>query len=406
MIKRSVLSIAAVVALSIFGCDATGDPNEFENSGGSGDGGGGTDGTGDTPHTGDGAKDDHSDGACAEDTFEGVMEPGSLLMVVDVSGSMQSDTMDKWTPTKSALQSTLNSTPDPLRVGLSFFPAGTSSGDPFCEVTCIQDPYNAICQDPSCGGCNDVMAQPGVPVGPLSQTRQQIQNALGSKSTGGNTPTFRALEAAYANMKALDADGPRFVLLLTDGDPTVAQASPFVPAGPKIFGYCGESQDIAQATANAKDNFPEVKTFVVGSPGVDNQGFMSHLAVLGGTPQAGCVDGAGCENSGTCCHYTIGTGNFEQDLANVLKEIAGQIATCTFAIPGGDEADPNKVNVTIEAGGVETELDQTGSNGNGWDYTDGNKTSVTLYGTACEQVKADPNAKVTIFVGCPTRIPT
>jgi hypothetical protein len=70
------------------------------------------------------------------------------------------------------------------------------------------------------------------------------------------------------------------------------------------------------------------------------------------------------------------------------------------------ELDRSKVNVTYNDGaGNDMDLgrDASGScSADGWDYTpDG--TQIRLCGALCDQVKADPDASISIVLGCATR---
>ncbi|MFW5741178.1 MAG: hypothetical protein ACOC1F_12510, partial [Myxococcota bacterium] len=163
---------------------------------------------------------------------------------------------------------------------------------------------------------------------------------------------------------------------------------------------CMDLPAILQQTADAAAGAPPIKTFVVGSPGVTNTQFMSDLAVAGGTPKS-----SGCEGTQSCYHQ-IGQSNFATDLQAVLTEIAGQVATCTFALPleSGD-VDPNKVNVSYQVGdGEATELYRDPSQQDGWDYTDASQQKLEIHGPACDAIKANTESQVTIELGCKTRI--
>jgi hypothetical protein len=194
---------------------------------------------------------------------------------------------------------------------------------------------------------------------------------------------------------------------MTDGDPTVHELAKtvFVPPmnwyeQPERYGECRELVDIlARAQAAATGVLP-IKTFVVGSPGVTNMAFMSDLAVAGGTQRYD-----GCE-SATDCYYQIGAAEFASELQTVLTNIAGQIATCTFALPlSSTEVDRNKVNVSYRiGGGTPMGLYKDENHQDGWDYTDGSQEKVEIFGLACEEIKASTDSSVTIELGCVTRV--
>ncbi len=91
---------------------------------------------------------------------------------------------------------------------------------------------------------------------------------------------------------------------------------------------------------------------------------------------------------------------------DAINTIRGQVASCTFTLerPDGGAIDPSKVNVVYTNGaGMDAVVGQDMNNG--WTYDNpANPTSVTLHGTSCDTVKADPKGKVSINIGCPTQI--
>jgi hypothetical protein len=209
---------------------------------------------------------------------------------------------------------------------------------------------------------------------------------------------------------SLKRDGDKYVLLMTDGDPSVhterTQVAPNI-AMPEAFGVCKELADIMTAAQTAATTAPQVKTFVVGSPGVKHFGAMSQLAKAGGTARLPTCDiSDSCNDNDNCCYYQIGNSNFSADLQAVLTEIAGQLATCTFAIPAGEgDVDPDLVNVRYTVPGEDqTDLYKDASHQDGWDYTDDTHTKVEIYGEACDEIKKNTESEVTIILGCKTAV--
>jgi hypothetical protein len=315
-----------------------------------------------------------------------------------MAGSGSSGDPDKWGPSVDALKLMMSSASPDLGMGLLPFPEGKfdDSGLAFCF-----DP-----KDPQCaaiyadGGCEDVAMAPVVAVGPLSTTQSQIGMWLDGNKPGGNTPTLTALKRAYAYMQSVDVPGQRFVLLMTDGAPTTHQPeSGFPPLViPESNIKCGELTDIEAETLAAASAAATVKTFVIGSPGSEGASdFLSQLALNGGTPKS-----PGCSVAAGDCHYQIGKDNFAQDLQAALDDIAGKLSECVFAIPDGQNADPDYVNVQLESNGVSTDVYKDTSHADGWDYTDDTHTKVELYGPSCTEFKATAGAKVSIILGCKT----
>lgn len=405
-------------------CSATSD-EEFSAKGGSAGSGGGSAGTGGGVLDASGGGSSIDDENCGEATYSALRVPANVLMLLDKSGSMtscpdgsDSCSQDKWDGARQAISASLSSAPPELGVGLVFFPAGEYPHYFQCQnclTTAMQNNGNvsAQCQPiiEDCG-CLDVSSTPEVPVDKLATTLPKIQSELSSASPDGNTPTFHALSAAYDVMRNLPAEGDKYVLLMTDGDPTTHQPREEIPGPitiviPESFHLCREAPDILAVAHEAATGTPPVKTFVVGSPGVENFGFMSEIAVAGGTSRTPTCDSSeGCNNADNCCHYQIGGSNFAADLEALLTEIAGQLATCVFAIPSGDEnVNPDLVNVRYQIPGSEEEdLLRDPAHEDGWDYTDDSKTKVEIFGPACDAIKANTESEVTILLGCKTKV--
>lgn len=100
----------------------------------------------------------------------------------------------------------------------------------------------------------------------------------------------------------------------------------------------------------------------------------------------------------------------------VFQEIANNIAStvaCDLPVPeptDGSTLDYSKVNVTVTAsgGGSKKDVFQDSSKGcaegaDGWQYS-ADKTRLYLCGPACEAVRSDPGAKVSVKFGCETKV--
>lgn len=337
------------------------------------------------------------DAACASATFSGKKVPASVLIVLDRSASMQDG--GKWSAAVSALQSALAKADSDLPVGLLVYPEGKF--DSTAIITCTFNPAAPGCADKlKDSGCKDISTTPHVAVAPLSTSRPQITSKLAATSPNGdNTPTRWALKNAWAHMKTVAAKGDRFVLLVTDGEPSTH--SPPVGTLPEMAVECADKPTIEGEATAAATGSPAVKTFVIGAPGSEKAApHLSQIAFNGQTPKdPSCIPSAGN------CHYQIGAASFEADLTKVIEEITGKIATCIFEVPTGTDVDPNKVNVTVEAGGKTSDLYQDSKHADGWDYTDGSKTRIEIHGPACEEIKKNAgSASVKILLGCKTRV--
>lgn len=404
MFERSLpLSIATAALVSLAACSAS-NQNPGEGGGGNGNGAGGPGGHGQGgENLGNGGNGQGGIGeACGSTSFANQV-PGTILIVLDKSGSMAGGdgVPDKWAPTVQALKTMMAAASPDLQMGLLPFPAGN-----FNDAALLQCGLNP--SDPACAaimadsGCEDVATSPVVPPAALSTTQGAISNWLDNNDPGGNTPTLTALKNAYSYLQNIDVPGERFVLLMTDGIPT--EHTPAMTLGPFTFPEsaikCGVLGDIESLAGQAAGGAPQIKTFVIGSPGSEGAGqFLSQLAVNGLTQKS-----PGCSPSAKDCHYQIGQANFQQDLEMVLNEITGKISECVFALPAGEDVDPDYVNVVVETANGEDHIYKDTSHTDGWDYTDDTHTKVELYGPACESFKAEKGAKVNIVLGCKTII--
>jgi hypothetical protein len=335
---------------------------------------------------------------CAAKDYGADRVPANILILLDRSGSMQDG--GKWGSAVSALSSAVDSGDDKLSMGILRFPEGkfNDAALPLCLFNPMAMGCPELLND---NGCQDISTTPQVGVAPLSSTRAMIKQVLNSTSPNGGTPTRWALRNAWDYMKGLDVQGDRYVLLVTDGEPTTA--TPAMLGLPAMGGLCGTLGDIAAETLEASGGMPAIKTFVIGAPGSDSssaQEILSGIAFNGGTGKPGCSPQAGN------CHYQIGAANFQEDLKNTLSEIAGKVASCVFAVPSGDaeKVDPNFVNVSIVTGGGEMGIFKDVMHKDGWDYTDSTQQNLEIFGPQCDAIKAELASTVKVALGCATKL--
>lgn len=386
------LFTAPLVVLALgLGCSAANERSGANGPDAGADGGGfqGFDANVDSPFD--------EDAACGKATYDGKRVPASMLLLFDRSASMSDSS--KWANGVSAMNAALSTADNQLGVGLLMFPASKWK----LPATCLLN-FNA----PGCpatladGGCKDILTSPNVPVDALGKTRSLIANALaGTGPDGDNTPTRWALKNAWASMQSYVTTGDRYVVLVTDGEPTTHQ--PATSSGgisiPEMNIECGKLSTIEAETSAASVASPAVKTFAIGVPGSEpNASFLSSLAVNGKTAKPGCSVAKGD------CHYQIGSGSFATDLQAALTEIAGKVASCIFQVPIGPDVQPGFVNVTVDTGSGQTPLYQDPSHADGWDYTDGTQSRIEIYGPTCDALKAMTVTTVKVLGGCKTRV--
>ena len=321
---------------------------------------------------------------CAGESAGAEVAPAVVQLLVDTSGSMEEDAPgptrgSKWTVTRGAVLDAIDGMPADTALGLIFYPNVPPNRQPcFAQQTAVT-------------------------VAPLAATgspqREQLLAAFSDQATQGGTPTHDAYRYAVDQIEATRAIGARFVVLITDGNPTYSlgcegtgQISDPVDPSPLI-------PEAARAQAQ------NVKTFVIGSPGSeDARESLSRMAEAGGTAPAGC------KHSGpNYCHFDM---TRERDLAaglaGALKAITGLALSCRYDIPeppSGALLDPGKVNVLYTPrGGTQELIAQSAGGGcsDGWQYSAG-QTQVQLCGSTCDRVRAS-SGQLTLEFGCSTQV--
>lgn len=313
---------------------------------------------------------------------------GSMLVVLDRSGSMAY----RWLETRGAVVQMMGNANPELELGLLPFPALGCDYEPL--TSCLDDPDGAGCaQTLASGCCTDVAATPPVPLAPALAARDAAWAWFQGEPVDGYTPTLAALTSAYDYMKAQDVEGQRYVVLFTDGFPTV-HGNDF---GVEAFEACGEEGDIIEAVTEAAAGETSIKTFAIGAPGSEiATDLLGEIAIQGGTART-----SPCDTSLGECHYTIAEDDFGAKLQGVLDTIAGLVGDCTFDIPEGNEdADPSLVNVGIDEPAGITPVYRDASHASGWDFADAARTQIQLYGEACSLYNARPSNEVVIVLGC------
>jgi hypothetical protein len=328
--------------------------------------------------------------SCGSATY-GKRAAGSLLMVVDRSGSMA----PRWLGTRAAVLGMLKGADPELAVGMSVFPALGCDVAPL--ATCLEDPTGAGCSSVlSNGCCGDVSPGPEVPMAGAGQVIGAVRDWFdANRHPDGFTPTLAALSSAYAYLHSIPSEGQRYVALVTDGAPTLHGDE----YGVEAFDECGNQGQLLDEVSAAASAENAVKTFVIGAPGSEIASeLLGEMAVRGGTARSSPCSAAAGE-----CHYTIGNDNFDDELGRVLDTIAGLVGECTFEIPlGSQEADRDAVNVAIETADGLVPIYRDHARQDGWDYGDAMGESLQLYGPACDLYNSRAQNEVLIVLGCET----
>jgi len=329
------------------------------------------------------------DASCATASAAASRQPVYMLIVLDGSGSMGQQ--NKWTAVVPALDSIF----DDIRM----------SNDPSFAVglTAFSDE-----NDPT-GGGGPYPSKKDVPIAFVDATQgAALHKRIDNENPLAGTPTNKALTGSYSELEAftpsgvLQPNGKKVLVLITDGVPTDSTTK----------------QDVTLVAGELAKTPPAgpITTFVVGvgnfpsnNTGNFDPAFLGQVAVAGGAAPAGCNP---TENKtlANVCYFEIdpaaaaSVSALTKSFVDAINTIRGQLASCTFTLdrPDGGAIDPAKVNVVYTSGtGAETVVGQDMSNG--WTYDNPNDpTSVTLHGTSCDKLKADPKGKVSINIGCPT----
>lgn len=382
-------SVVGLIALVLAACSANGTVGEEYGSGDGGSAGNGTGGYGAGASSGTGGTGgviDPNDGdaaigpeaGCGYAMIPTEREPGSLLLVVDRSASMDRNPDDqdtqfgedsKWDLAEQGVSAVLDQLPDDVSIGLLLYP---KSGD----------------------GCN-VDDTPQVQIAPLGITRAAIKTGMGGLPWG-DTPTDKALMSAYDHLQTIPGSGNRGIVLVTDG-----------------AWNCGSNDNTVYGLVEDAYVNKGIMTFAIGIPGAAD-GALSHMAWLGGGAKSPTCNGIApdymhpfqredCEvvNSADCCHHVIDSGSYVADLTAALSEVASRFLTsCVFMVPKDDPSkfDPNLVNVFIDGEIIPQNPDV------GWTYVGGGTDALEIHGVTCEELLTGQADTVEIQLGCATYV--
>jgi len=338
---------------------------------------------------------------CGAMTHSATKLPPDILIVQDRSLSMLNDqndqpcagasgydakcgTMSKWSQVTTALSTVLSTTDMTVNWGLLYF------GD---EAT-------------MCGET----ATPVVPVSSMSSNAIS-QAFVGQPLLTGQpgTPTRSAIMNAVTYMKSLTDSNPKYLMLATDGQPNCPPAT--TGSGGAGTGGAGGRSGSGGAGGRAGTGLPGggtttplntddsagseqavadalkagLSTFVIGIGNTGGVAVLNAMAIAGGKPVPGMPGG----NS----YYQV---NNTADLVAALGQILGTVATCVFDI-GPPPNDMTSVDQVVVFGDGNM-IDHDSSNG--WDFSNADKTQVTLYGQICDKVKSATIKDVTVTFGC------
>ncbi|HEY0463430.1 MAG TPA: hypothetical protein VGC79_04435 [Polyangiaceae bacterium] len=335
--------------------------------------------------------------ACDGWSVEPESKPAVLEFVVDTSLSMNevpgapaqpgrpnapnapaANGPTKWQSTRDALKAVISGLPDTLAVGLLFYPnmANQARSRPASADSCVN-------------------TTAGTAPAPLTAAQKaSLIAALDATNPNGWTPTDAAYQyALQAAMLPTQLPGDKYMLLITDGQPTLRGDCTSAANGAGITPV--ESQPIIDHVAAALGQ--GVRTFLIGSPGSEGgRAWMSEAAIEGGTAAAGCkVMGP------PYCHLDMTTASdFGVALKAGLNKLTGSIA-CTYDIPDpgqGRVIDNNLINLVVTtASGTQLVLPDEGADCDEGFRIAGNQ--VVLCEGTCSRVQREHDS-IQLLFGC------
>ncbi len=309
------------------------------------------------------------DGSSSYGVCERVRVPTALitpqiLIVLDRSGSMApnlNDTgTDRWAGSVQALKVVTSEFNDRVDFGLMAFPDVERPDDPDNRSTALAD--SALC------------APGAVKVEIGSERAADIATALDAISPAGLTPTGVTLQAALkvlsgtasANQQVIS---PKYVLLITDGDPNCSSASEvIVPVDPLA------REESVTAIEDLTDT--GVQTFVVGfeTVGTAFAYLLDQMAAAGGTGQRE--------------HTSVGSG---ADLSSTVEGITRRAVSCSYQL---QEKVENASYLLVSVDGKARTYEDVSD---GWSLGADRRT-VVLTGAACDAHQS--GADLVVEVAC------
>jgi hypothetical protein len=313
-----------------------------------------------------------------------------MLFVLDGSGSMGQE--NKWTAATGALQSLFTTMQNDTGLGAGLIVFADSMDQ---TMNTGPGPY----------------PEPGIDV-PLGYVTGAQNAALDQRMTASpksNTPTYYALQGGYGELTAftpsapLEPGGTKVLVLITDGVPTDHNCSVKSAGTNYASNPC--------VTMAASEDAAKILTFVIGvgqfpssNPAEFDPAWLGNLALAGGGAPKGCNPNE-TQSTTDLCYFEVdptqaaSASALQTSFLDALDAIRGQVLSCTFPLQstGLGTLDPNAVNVTVDGNVVPQ------SPTNGWSFDNPqNPTEIVFNGQACDSLKADSTAKVSIVVGCAT----
>jgi hypothetical protein len=351
---------ALVIAASLLGlgCETSTDTGDIGSADADADGDTDADSDGDadadSDSDGDGDSDSDSDGddsdTCAEKEVTVSINPVRLLILQDMSQSMQSGSPTKWTQAKNALTTMLSDTDfAAIEFGFDVFPNALS-----CDVSA------AVVSDTLPGNASAIIAD------------------FATATTVQGTPLFLAMSAfldtGYAPLFT-DGTTNAYLLVVSDGADNCGDS-----------GSTGATtSQLTSLTGQLLDDLG-IKTFVIGfdvSTDTDGQAQLDAIAAAGGTSNTSYIPVSD-----------------EATLTAALADIGAAVASCEYTIEWSEDElatmDLDLVDVWID--GAPAGYVDDCSGGVGWMWLDEAHTAFQLCDGTCDLLT--DGTQIQIIVGC------
>jgi hypothetical protein len=311
---------------------------------------------------------------CGEAAFDISRVIPDMLILLDRSNSMATDTPPLWNVVVNAVNTVTAAMDSSIWFGLMAFP--NSLAPKACTM------YDNTCEPASA---------------PLVQVKAgaagSIKIALSDLAPCGGTPIAASLKAAAQYLSTLTDGHPRYILLTTDGAPNCNSALDgssctclFPPCTPPPNN--NNCLDDTQANATLADLCKSgVKTYVLGMGAAANT-----TSILQALATSGCTN-----------KYYLASD--PDPIKQALTDIAGSIASCQFQLDCSKIPDVSKVNFYFDGKVVP----QSTAHKTGWDWivpcqSKSGQGKVEFYGADCESILNKKVTTVSAKFGCATVI--
>jgi hypothetical protein len=295
------------------------------------------------------------DASCGGQDLALEFRPPNFLVVLDRSCSMKNvltgTTTTKWAAAVAALHDAFTAYPDDLRWGMTLFPDTTGS-------SCAQDAIPFPVADHNAAAIDARLQAAADPA-------DALYPAKGPCVTNIDT----GVEQAGTDPALAMTDRHSYLMLVTDG-------------GQSGCSLGGGAAGAVSAVGDLWTNHG-VSTFVVGFGSSVNATELDNLAAAGGQPLTGTHEYYQADNAA--------------DLDAAVAQIAGQAVSCEIVV---NPAPPDASQLYVWFDHT-TSVPHDPTHTAGWDYDPATST-VTLYGSSCDQLKSHSVSAVNIVFGCPT----